>query len=194
MLFPGIIVLVILMMSAGLSMEIWKDAAAGAPRRVAAGASSLAAYLGGKVTATTVVLMTAVLVTFAAGRATFGVPMRALPLVFAWCAGCAVATYCGLLLIQLLLASEHTATTVAGLFLVPLAMIGGCFFPLESMPENFARVAGMTPNGWMLVRLKAMLAGPVPAAALARDFAILLAAAAILFLLVRRAVERRLVA
>jgi ABC-type uncharacterized transport system permease subunit len=73
-------------------------------------------------------------------------------------------------------------------------MIGGCFFPLESMPANFARVAGFTPNGWMLVRLKAMLAGPVPHASLAHDFAVLLGAAGILFLLVRRAMEHRLVA
>jgi len=193
MLFPGIVMLVILMMSAGMSLEIWKDAAAGAPRRVASTASSLSGYLGGKIAATAIVLMTAVMITFAAGRVTFGVPMRALPLVFAWCAACTVATYCGLLLMQLLLAGEHTATTVAGLFLVPLAMLGGCFFPLESMPASFARIAGMTPNGWMLAQLKAMLAGPVPRGDLAREFAMLLAACAILFLLVRRAMERRLV-
>jgi hypothetical protein len=46
----------------------------------------------------------------------------------------------------------------------------------------------------MLVRLKAMLAGPVPHASLAHDFAVLLGAAGILFLLVRRAMEHRLVA
>jgi ABC-2 type transport system permease protein len=194
MLFPGIVLLVILMMSAGMSMEIWKDAAAGAPRRVAAASSSLSGFLAGKVLATSIVLMAAILFTFAAGRATFGVPLRALPLALAWAGASAVATYCGLLLMQLLLASEHTATTVGGLFLVPLAMIGGCFFPLESMPANFARVAGFTPNGWMLVRLKAMLAGPVPHASLAHDFAVLLGAAGILFLLVRRAMEHRLVA
>jgi ABC-type multidrug transport system permease subunit len=191
-LFPGIVVLVILMMSAGMSLEIWKDAAAGAPRRVAATASSLYAYLGGKIAAGAIVLMTAVLITFAAGRVTFGVPMRAIPLVLAWCTACTVAMYCGLLLVQLLLASEHTATTVAGLFLVPLAMLGGCFFPLESMPANIAKVAAMTPNGWMLVRLKSMLAGPVARAELARDFGIILAASAILFLFVKRATEKRL--
>jgi ABC-2 type transport system permease protein len=193
-LFPGIVLLLILKMSAGISLEIWKDAAAGAPRRVAATPSSLAAFLAGKVAATAVVLITAILFTFAAGRAAFNVPLRALPIALAWSATCAIATYCGLLLIQLLFASEHSATTVAGMFMVPLAMIGGCYFPIESMPADFARVAGLTPNGWMLLRLKSILAGPVPRAELARDFALLLAASAILFLLVRRAMERRLVA
>jgi len=92
------------------------------------------------------------------------------------------------------LASEHTATTVAGLFLVPLAMLGGCFFPMESMPADLARFAALTPNGWMLLRLKSILAGPVRDPALARDFAMLLAAGVVLFLLARRAMERRLVA
>ena len=174
-------------------MEIWKDATANAPRRVASSRSSLGGFLGGKVAATSIVLMVAVMLTFGAGRATFGVPMRAVPLALAW-AGCSsLATYCGLLLVQLLFANERSATTVAGLFMVPLAMIGGCFFPLESMPANMARIAGFTPNGWMLVRLKSILAGQVPHADLMRDFGMLLTASAILFLLDRWAMERRLV-
>jgi ABC-type multidrug transport system permease subunit len=194
MLFPGIVLLVILMISSGMSLEIWKEAAAGAPRRVCTTRSGLSSFLAGKLAAAGLVLTAAILFTFAAGRVSFHVPMRALPLALTWAALCAIATYCGLLLMQLQLASERTATTVGGLFLVPLAMLGGSFFPVESMPADFARVAGFTPNGWMLLRLKAILAGPVAHTALMRDFAALIAAAAILFLLARRAMERRLVA
>jgi len=194
MLFPGIVLLVILMMSAGMSLEIWKDASAHAPRRVAATPSSLAAFLGGKVSATAAVLLVAIAVTFAAGRAAFHVPMRAVPMALLWSAGSAVVVYCGLMVVQLLLASERTSTTVAGMFLVPMAMLGGSFFPMESMPESFARVAAMTPNGWMLVRLKSILTGQVPRAELLTNFAILLAAAAILFAFTRRLMERRFVA
>jgi hypothetical protein len=194
MLFPGIVLLVILMMSSGMSMEIWKEAAAGAPRRVCTTRCGLSVFLAGKVAAAGVVLMAAILFTFAAGRVSLHVPMRALPLALAWATLSGIATYCGLLLMQLRLASERTATTVAGLFLVPLAMLGGSFFPIESMPADFARIVGFTPNGWMLLRLKAILAGPIAHAGLRSDFAALLAAVTILFLLVRRAMERRLVA
>jgi ABC-2 type transport system permease protein len=194
MLFPGIVLLVILMMGSGLSLEIWKDAAAGAARRVAGTPSSLSAFLAGKVAATSVVLLAAIAVTFVAGRLAFHVPMRAVPMALAWSGCAAMAVYCGLLVIQLAMAGERTATTVAGLFLVPLAMLGGCFFPMESMPAGLARVAAATPNGWMLLRLKAILAGPVAGAVLARDFAVLLVGAAVLFVLARRAMERRLVA
>jgi ABC-2 type transport system permease protein len=194
MLFPGIVLLVILMMGSGMSLEIWKDAAAGAPRRVAATPSSLSAFLAGKVAATSAVLLVAILVTFGAGRAAFHVPMRAVPLALAWSAGSAMAVYCGLLVIQFWMASEHTATTVAGLFLVPLAMLGGSFFPMEAMPAGLASFAAHIPNGWMLVVLKSILAGRVPAADLAQEFAILLASGTVLFLLARWAMERRLVA
>jgi len=75
--------------------------------------------------------------------------------------------------------------------MVPLAMLGGSFFPLETMPESFAKFARITPNGWMLVKLHSILAGPVPAAELARDFAVLLAAGALLFVLAKRRLRRR---
>jgi ABC-type multidrug transport system permease subunit len=39
----------------------------------------------------------------------------------------------------------------------PLMMIGGSFFPFESMPKWMATVGSWTPNGWMLVKLKAIL-------------------------------------
>ena len=67
--------------------------------------------------------------------------MRAVALAIAWSACSAGVVYCGLLVAQLLLASERTASTVAGMTMVPLAMLGGSFFPLEAMPENFERIA-----------------------------------------------------
>jgi ABC-type multidrug transport system permease subunit len=123
----------------------------------------------------------------------FDIPMRAAALALAWSACCAAVLYCALLLAQLSLASERTATTVAGIFMVPLAMLGGSFFPMESMPESFARFARMTPNGWMLAQLQAILKGPVTGAFVMRDFGVLLAAGALLFALVRWRMERRFV-
>lgn len=190
-LFPGIVLLVILMMSAGLSLEIWKENRAGAVARLSGTQASVYAFLAGKVAATFAILLVAILLAFAAERMIFGIPMRAVGLAVAW-SGCgSVAVYCGLLSAQLLLASERTASTVAGITMVPLAMLGGSFFPLEAMPESFARFAGHTPNGWMLVTLRSILSAPAPAPQLARDFAILLSAGALLFLLAAHLLERR---
>ncbi len=117
--------------------------------------------------------------------------MRACVLAVAW-SGCAgVVVYCALVVAQLLLASERTASTVAGMTVVPLAMLGGSFFPLEAMPENFERFARYTPNGWMLVTLRSILSAPVARPELARDFAVLLAAGALLFGLAVWSLNRR---
>ncbi len=191
MLFPGIVLLVILMMGSGLSLEIWKESRAGAVRRVAGTPAGMHAFLAGKLAATFAVLLLAILITFAAERLAFDIPMRACALAVAW-SGCAgVVVYCALLVAQLLLASERTASTVAGIVMVPLAMLGGSFFPLEAMPENFERFARYTPNGWILVTLRSILSAPVERAVLVRDFAVLLAAGALLFGLAVLALNRR---
>jgi hypothetical protein len=190
-LFPGIVLLVILMMGAGTSIEIWKETGAHTVRRVALSHAGLGGFLAGKLLATGAVLLIAIGITFGAARLAFSIPMRACPMALVWSGCCALVVSCALLLAQLVLATERSAATVGGIFLVPLAMIGGSFFPMESMPENILTIARHTPNGWMLIRLRSILAGPVPAALLARDFGILLAAGAILFALTRWRLEGR---
>ena len=190
-LFPGIVLMLILTMGSGLSVEIWKEGGAGAVRRLAGTPAGIYAFLAGKLTATLAVLLAALLIAFAAERLIFDIPMRACALAIAW-SGCAAAVvYCGLLVAQLVLASERTASTVAGMTMVPLAMLGGSFFPLEAMPENFERFARYTPNGWMLVTLRSILSAPVARPELARDFACLLAAGALLFTLAAHLLNRR---
>jgi hypothetical protein len=190
-LFPGTVLLVILMMSAGLSQEIWKEMRAGAVRRVAGTPGGTRAFLAGKLAATFAVLLLAIGISFAAERLVFDIPMRACALAVAW-SGCAsVVVYGGLLVVQLLLASERTASTVAALTIVPLAMLGGSMFPIEEMPENLAHFARYTPNGWMLVTLRSILSAPVASAELARDFALLLAAGTLLFGMAGRLLDRR---
>jgi ABC-type multidrug transport system permease subunit len=193
-LFPGIVFLVILMMSAGMSVEIWRERAAGSVRRLAGSAASLNGFLAGKAAVASLVLFIAIALTFGFARLIFQIPMRAAGLAIAWSGFAALVLYCGLLVAQLLLAGEHTATTVCGMIMVPLAMLGGSFFPIEAMPDSFARFAAITPNGWMLLRLHAILTAPVAAAELARTFGILTLAAALLFALARRQLIRRLAA
>ena len=190
-LFPGTVLLVILMMSAGLSQEIWKEKRAGAVRRMAGTPAGMHAFLAGKLAATFAVLLVAIGISFAAERLVFDIPMRACALAVVW-SGCAgVVVYGGLLVMQLLLASERTASTVSAMTMVPLAMLGGSMFPIEEMPENFAHFARYTPNGWMLVTLRSILSAPVAPAELARDFGLLLVAGALLFGLAGRLLNRR---
>jgi ABC-2 type transport system permease protein len=158
---------------------------------VAGAPAGIRPFLAGKLAATLAVLLVAIGITFAAERLVFGTPMRACALAVAWSACAGVVLYGGLLVVQLAVASQRTASTVSGMVMVPLAMLGGCFFPLEFMPENFARFATYTPNGWMLIQLRSILSTRVAAAILARDFALLAAAGALLFELAGRLLNRR---
>jgi ABC-2 type transport system permease protein len=83
--------------------------------------------------------------------------------------------------LQLCAASQQTAHIVAFLVVFPLGMLGGGFFPFEFMPEWMARIGRLTPNGYALVQLKALMEGPVAPARLAAGFAALAAAGAVLF-------------
>ena len=41
----------------------------------------------------------------------------------------------------------------------PLLMLGGSFFPFEAMPRWMAGIGTVTPNGWLLLRLRALIDG-----------------------------------
>ena len=194
MLFPGMILLVVFLSAEGMSLDIWKERRAGAVRRLAATPAGVHTFLAGKLAATSGVFLLAVTVLFAVARLLFDVPMRSPLLAVAWAAGSALVLYLGLLVVQLLIANDRTATTVASAIVFPLAVLGGCFFPLEIMPEGFARAARMTPNGWMLVQLKSILAGSAGIARVTEAFAALSLAGVLAFMVAARLLKRRFAA
>jgi hypothetical protein len=187
LLFPGTVFLVILIVAQGMSVEIWQERPAGAIRRLLGATARIYEFLAGKVAVTSMVFLIAVLVVFAAGKAMFRVPMEAPVTAAAWATCSAAVFYLGLLVAQLALASERTALMVAAAIVMPLSMLGGSFFPVEIMPEAFARLARVLPNGWMMGEFKAILNGH---AALG-SFAILAAAGAAEFAAAGRLLARR---
>ena len=193
LLFPGTVFLVVLIVAQGMSVEIWKERGAGAVQRLLGTPSGVHAFLAGKVAATSVVLTAAIAKSFAAARFLFDVPIQAPAVALAWAAGCAVTFYLGLLVVELLLANERTALVVANMIVIPLAMLGGSFFPVEIMPETFARVARAVPNGWMLLQFKSIVTG-THAAPVVHSFAILLLAAVVAYTIAARLMARRLAA
>jgi ABC-type multidrug transport system permease subunit len=192
LLFPGTVLLVVLLTAGGMSIEIWNERAAFAVRRLITTPASISGFLAGKLAATAVILLAAVLITFLMARFLLDIPMRSPMLAIAWAAVCAIVTYLAMLIAQLLLASERTGSPIVGAIVFPLAILGGSFFPTEIFPERFVRISHSIPNGWMLVRLKSILAGSAGAAQMLWPFTILLMCGAVAFLLVSRLLVRRL--
>jgi ABC-type multidrug transport system permease subunit len=72
------------------------------------------------------------------------------------------------------------------LLVFPLAMLGGCFFPFEVLPEWLARIGKWTPNGLAVVQFKDVLLGSANPWHLAAVLAGLAAAGLLAFLLALR--------
>jgi ABC-2 type transport system permease protein len=96
------------------------------------------------------------------------------------------------LFILFMLASLGLATTVAGLvrnknqltllnplIIIPTCMIGGCFWPVEIMPDVMQQMSYLVPQRWVLDGLSRLAAGDGPSE-LAMNFGVLTLFAAVL--------------
>src|SRR5439155_24239797 len=94
--------------------------------------------------------------------------------------------------VSLFASTPRGASVMGNLLMFPLAMIGGCFFPFEWMPDWMARIGRLTPNGWAIVQFKAILAGSSDGRQLAAAVAGLAAVTALAFALALRRLRRGL--
>jgi len=86
--------------------------------------------------------------------------------------------------------SQRAAQVLGNLVIFPLALVGGCFFPLEIAPAWLASIGRRTPNGWAVTQFKAILSGALHPAQLAVALGALAAAGALAFLLALRSLRR----
>lgn len=181
--FPGILFMALLFMASGFAADVWVEKERGTLRRMVSTPQRMQDFLAGKVLAGGVLLAAVAAVALAFGVAAFGVPWSAAPGALLWCAFTGMAFLMLFTLIVVHASSARTAGVLSNMILFPLLMVGGSFFPFEAMPAFLARIGRMTPNGWALQQLKAILSGTAEPAALAAAFAGLLAFALLAFLI-----------
>jgi ABC-2 type transport system permease protein len=184
--FPCMIFMSLMMVANSLAAEIWKERVAGTLRRLAATPVSLMWYLAGRVLFVNFVLLCIGLVGVAAVHWMAGVPVASLPAAVLWVMFSGSALYLCLLILVMHADGPRTANIFGNMVIFPLAMLGGCFFPFEAMPDWMASIGKLTPNGLALTQFKAILGGSAPSGALAISAAGLIAVSAIAFLLAAR--------
>lgn len=172
--FPAMLFLALIFMCQGLTEDLWKEKTQGALRRLASTPAGLGPILLGKLLAALVTALPVAAVGLVFGWASFGLAGRNLLPACLWILGACALFWLIFTWIQLLATSERGASVLGNLILFPLAMIGGCFFPFESMPEWMQRVGRWTPNGWTLLEFKAIVAGRADAAHVAGSLGVLL--------------------
>jgi len=184
--FPSMIFLGLMFAAQTLSDDVWKEKAFATLRRSLSAPGSMATFFLAKTAAAAVALAAIVTAAFVLGRFALGIPLHHLLLASVWASLFAVVMYLFFTVIQTLSQSHRGGNMLTKGILFPLVMAGGTFFPFEMMPANMARIGRLTPNGWALVETKEILAGAWSAGSLGLAVLVLLAMAAVLYLVCLR--------
>lgn len=188
--FPGMLILAVLFMATGLSTDVWTERRQGTLRRAVAAPSGAAAIVAGKWLAGGAALALVSAVGLVAGRWVFGIELANPGLALLWLALVGPGLLALFTAIQLLPRSERAANVLVNAVTLPLAMLGGSFFPFEAMLDWMVAVGTSTPNGWALLRLRAILDGAAEPGALAASAGIVAAVVVGLGWLVARRLRR----
>ncbi len=184
---PGILFMALLFVAQGMSSDIWDEKNNGTLRRAIAAPRSLGAFMTGKLLAGAVLVAATALVGLLIAVALYGVGIDRLAPALLWCAFAGTALLAFFYLLQSFAGSQRGGGVLSTAIVFPLIMIGGSFFPFESMPDWMASAGRWTPNGLALIRLKEILNGTSePSSLLAAIIGIGLPAILAVWLTVRR--------
>jgi ABC-type multidrug transport system permease subunit len=164
---PSMIFMGMLLIAGGLAIDIWRERMMGTLRRLMISPAPLSAFLTGRLIFVGMVFGLVSLVGLVAAKGLAGMKAVNLPAAILWLTFTGMAFYLLMLVIALIPSTARAASVMSNLVTFPLAMIGGCFFPFEWMPDWMARIGRVTPNGWAITQFKAILAGEVNAAQMA---------------------------
>lgn len=158
---PGLLFMSFLFIAGGMSSDVWEEKTAGTLRRTLATPQPASALLAGKVLGGVALIAVIALVALLVSVGLFGVSWTRVPLALLWCAFAGGALIPLLMLLQMMASSRRGAEMLANIVIFPLMMLGGSFFPFETMPAWMAAVGRWTPNGAAVTQLKDLLFGEV---------------------------------
>ena len=187
---PSMIFMGLLFTANSMAIDIWKERMFGTLRRTAASPVSLPAYLFSRVVFVILVYVLVAIVGLTSAKYLAGMPVSNLAVASAWMTFVGVVFYLFFTCLTLQASTMRAASVMTNLFIFPLAMLGGCFFPFEWMPPWMAAVGRFTPNGFAITQFKSILAGEAHATTLAAATAALTAFACVAFLYAARRLQK----
>jgi len=193
LMFPGAIIMALIFSANSLAVLIWDDAGNGVIPRLAATPKALQAYGMGQLLGATAVFtfLTTVLATM--GGLYFALPWWQIPAIIVWLVFAGLVLYAMFVFIALLMPTGKVANITISATTFPLLMLGGSFFPMESMPPWLAGVGQFLPNGFLLKGLKDWLLRQEPWLDALWLPAVLGLAMLLVFWLLNRMLMRRLI-
>jgi len=167
MMLPGLLYMGVFFIAGGLATDVWRERTSGALRRVATTPASLGIFLAGKMLAAAMVLAVVGAFGLTLAHLLIDLPVANFPFATVWIAASGCGLYLLIMILQSAASSERVASLLSNFVMLPLTMLGGSFFPLEIMPKGLASIGRLTPNGWSVQQLQAILSGSLQPAALA---------------------------
>jgi ABC-type multidrug transport system permease subunit len=159
LMFPGILIMAAFFAANGQSSNFWTEKEKGTLGRWVASPNAFSAFWVAQwftaMALTALVAAPIMLMGFFYFDITFEKYLSAL----AWLALTGPVLFALLSLIQVLAPSRKSGSMISTLVMFPLLMVGGSFFPTETMPGFIAGIAQYTPNGRVVEPLKAYLTG-----------------------------------
>lgn len=181
MFFPGVLLMALLFMASGMAGDVWVERKAGTLRRAVTSPQRLSDFLAGKVLAGMALMAVVSFVALVIGVLGVGVAAANVPLAVVWTTFSGTVFLLVIMLIHLFASSARTAGVLSTMIIFPLLMVGGSFFPFDSMPGWLAAIGRMTPNGWALTQLEAIMTRSADPTGLGMAFVGLLVVAAVAF-------------
>ena len=118
-----------------LAMNFWEDKANGILPRLSASPGGLSAYVNGKLLHCMMTFLLLGVVLLTVGVFAFDLPVSLLPVMLLWLVFSGVVMWLLMLVFTLLMPSRKSANIVVNAAVLPMAMLGGAFFPAEAMPD-----------------------------------------------------------
>ncbi len=154
LMFPGAIFMALIFSANSLAVSIWDDASNGVIPRLSSTPVALGSYFNGQMLAAGTLFALIALVLSLVGGLYFGLSLTHLSVMVLWLAFSGLVIYMLFVTISLLMPTSKVANVTVNATTFPLLMLGGSFFPMESMPPWLAAAGQFLPNGYLLKGLK----------------------------------------
>lgn len=153
LLLPGMVLMALMFASQGLSADYWKERNSGTLRRLASTPGLLSRFVLGKTLAAGVVMTmiggTVLFVGFLYHDLMWS---KLLPSLL-WITVSGMGLFAWFSALQMLFSNTKAADLMTSILVFPLLMMGGSFFPLETLPDWLAAIGRVSPNGFVVDRL-----------------------------------------
>ncbi len=150
LMFPGIMFMALLFSSQGMAQDFWQDKTKGIIKRLLSSPAGIHSYMKGKMLSAALIFIFIALLIGSLGLLLFNIEFDKILVIVVWLMLSGVVLWSMMLFLTLLLPTEKSSNLVTQGMVFPLMMLGGSFFPFETMPKWMVVVGEKLPNGYLL--------------------------------------------